>query len=85
MCVCAYLCVTHMHEHIYIYATLSPSSVFRLSTGVLLVLGLVLDDQLLPFVAERVETGREPEEARVLRGLHTLILLLIASCSKNSN
>ena len=45
---------------------------------VLLILGLVLDDQLLAGVAEGVEACGEAEEAGVLGGLHALVLCLVA-------
>ena len=45
---------------------------------VLLILGLVLDDQLLAGIAEGVEARGEAEEAGVLGGLHALVLRLVA-------
>ena len=45
---------------------------------VLLILGLVLDDQLLAGVAEGVKARGEAEEAGVLGGLHALVLRLVA-------
>merc|ERR1719265_2868699 len=44
---------------------------------VLLILGLILDVELLPFVAERRESSGRAEELGVLCGLHSVVFLLI--------